>query len=218
VNALDQCVVLPGAKDFLLSSQPRLFRSFRFSLNSVLGPDVVVWQAAWLSNKFSFKEDVLWKDYRYRILNSRILDPRPQAPFFWIKKDLDLLRIQTELKSFVGEHDFSSFAKSSGKAVRNSKKGGVRKLIRFQMRVTPHESWPQAKWIEFDVRASGFLHKMVRNMVGTLVDLGMGRDLPSVSEILRQRKRLAAGRSAPAAALTLRETRIRKSRVEVFEG
>lgn len=218
VSALDQCVVLPHFKQILLEEKPRLLRAFRVSLNAFLEEKVCVWQSAWLSSEFNFKEDILWKEYRYLIFNSRVLDLRRPEESLWIKKPLDLERMKREIKDFLGEHDFSAFAKSSGKSTKRTSRGSVRRVLKAEVKSRPHERWPESQWIEIRIRADGFLHKMVRNMVGSLVDIGMGKDVSSIRQILKSKDRKKAGRAAAPLPLTLWETKIRSRRVEIFEG
>ena len=218
VSALDQCVVLPHFKSFLLNEKPQLLRAFRVSLNAFFDERVSVWQTAWLSSEFNFKKDILWKEYRYLIFNSRVLDPRRPREALWIKKPLQVERMRKELQSFVGEHDFSAFAKSSGKSAQQTKRGSIRRVFQADLKCRAHERWPDSQWIEIRVRAEGFLHKMVRNMVGSLVDIGMGNRVASIRQILQSRSREQAGRAALPHGLTLWETKIHSRRVDIFEG
>lgn len=216
VHALDQCIILPASKSWFLKKHSKKLSRLRLYLNSHFERKVVVWQAAWLSANFSFKKDVLWKTYRYLIYNSRVPLVMDSDLYLWIKKPLDWEAMKREANHFLGEHDFAAFAKSSGREAASKASGTTRKILSMRMKRSPHPSWSDSQFIEIDVRGKGFLHHMVRNMVGSLVDIGMGKPL-DVLELLRGRIRDRAGRAAPASALTLLRTKVRDSRLKVFD-
>ena len=92
----------------------------------------------------------------------------------------------------VGTKDFKSFASAADK-----RESSVRTI--FSCQVTSQE-----KWIYIDVEGDGFLYNMVRNIVGTLVEIGVGRWKPEkINEILEAKDRTAAGRLAPPQGLCL---------------
>ena len=107
-----------------------------------------------------------------------------------------------EAKSFLGKKDFSSFqASDSAETVSKRKKsrdrGSVRTIKGFQIR-------KKAEFIHIDIESDGFLYKMVRNMIGTLLEVGSGlRSAGSIKMILKKKSRLAAGMTAPAKGLCL---------------
>jgi len=215
VHALDQCVVMWEAESWLKGRSK--LRALIPSFNSLFKGQIIVWDLTWLAPEFSFKEDVLWKSYTYRIFNSALPDPTAERSAYWVKPPLDLDKMSLELRSFIGEHDFSAFAKSSAKAMVNTKKGAVRKILDAKLLTHRHDRWPRSQWIELHLKGSGFLHHMVRNMVGTLVDIGLGKNI-DIGKTLRTKDRGQAGRSAPAQALTLRETKLRAARIKPLEG
>jgi tRNA pseudouridine38-40 synthase len=116
-------------------------------------------------------------------------------PHCWqITGDLDRDLMELQATEFLGAHDFSSFCKTS--SLKDDGNVCAVDLCCFQ--------WSGDSAI-FQVRADRFLHHMVRNMIGTLVDIGRGRKQATVSEILAERNRAAAGGMAPATGLFLAE-------------
>jgi len=92
----------------------------------------------------------------------------------------------------VGTKDFKSFASAADK-----RKSSVRTIFRCEVTA-------QEKWIYIDVEGDGFLYNMVRNIVGTLVEIGLGRWMPEkINEILEAKDRTSAGRLAPPQGLCL---------------
>ena len=104
--------------------------------------------------------------------------------------------MQRAAQTLVGTHDFRSFASAADK-----RQSSVRTV--FACDVTPVTEGSN-DWLHIDVRGDGFLYNMVRNIVGTLVDVGHGRWTPDkMTEILAARDRCAAGQLAPANGLCL---------------
>jgi tRNA pseudouridine38-40 synthase len=106
----------------------------------------------------------------------------------------------------AGEHDFGSFAKKSGMVSAAATdhtvdRSTVRRLLRIDVKQKGHE-------LTFTVEGTGFLHHMVRNIVGTLLELGCGQMSPEeFGELLHKRDRTLAGFTAPARGLTLLNVR-----------
>jgi tRNA pseudouridine38-40 synthase len=127
--------------------------------------------------------------------------------YFHIKRTLDRKRIEKALKSFEGLHDFAAFAKASGKAVESFSRGTKRRVLSAKLKVSKHPGMAEARIFEFRFRAEGFLQHMVRNMVGTLVEIGLGESI-SIPNLYKSRRRADAGRAAPAAPLVLVKTKV----------
>jgi tRNA pseudouridine38-40 synthase len=147
---------------------------------------------------FNASRSAVSKLYRYRVYARR---SRPSEELlqrftyhFWHPLDLDGLREAAQ--SLVGEHDFAAFAS----------KGSVRETtVRRVIRLSIHRHGWQ---VRFDVEGTGFLYNQVRNMVGTLLEVGRGHWPPQlVREILESRDRTKAGPTAPARGLCLQWVR-----------
>jgi tRNA pseudouridine38-40 synthase len=147
---------------------------------------------------FHPSRDARGKLYRYRIFNA---EQRPVAElasrYAWhVRYPLDMDRLRAGAAHLVGTHDFAGFA-SQGSPRESTTRTVVRVGIRRQL----HE-------VLIDVEGDGFLYNQVRNMVGTLVEIGRGRWPPErVPEILTARDRRLAGRTAPPHGLCLQWVR-----------
>ena len=107
--------------------------------------------------------------------------------------ELDWQKIREALPYFVGEKDFKAF-----QGAKSVVKTSVRKIKRFDLTQLSSELFV------FEVEGNGFLKQMVRNMVGTVLEIGEGRMLPSaIEEIIASRDRRRAGRTAPPRGLYL---------------
>jgi tRNA pseudouridine38-40 synthase len=142
---------------------------------------------------FHARYDARSKLYQYRILN-RDMPSILERHYVWhIRQRLSLEAMQKATTYFVGEHDFKAF-----EGTGSPRTSTVRHVIRAGMRQTRDNQ------ILFDIEADGFLRYMVRNIVGTLVDVGKGRILgEDVKEILLSGDRSLAGAPAPAKGLFL---------------
>jgi tRNA pseudouridine38-40 synthase len=132
------------------------------------------------------------KVYRYRIWKGSSRHPQ-WAPLSWnVHRPLDVGVMVQAAKSFIGSHDFTSFC-----AVDSSAKTRTRLIYGIQI----VEAGPL---VEIWVFGKGFLKQMVRIMVGTMVEIGVGRrPASSLPDILRGQNRALAGKTAPAQGLSL---------------
>ena len=181
------------------------------ALNSVLPPSIRVISAEVVANKFHARHSALRKTYEYRIFERRRaasgaeqVCPPFVAPYAWdCRWPLDLACMNEAAAFLVGEHDFASFAASepdrTTRAAQNPQPfGTIRTVFRSEVARTPN-------WLLYLVTGSGFLHHMVRNIVGTLVNVGRGSVTPTeFRDILNARNRANAGPTAPAQGLFLR--------------
>lgn len=167
-------------------------RSWLLGANSNLPADV---GAQWLRpvpDGFSARFSARSRSYRYFIVN------RPHRPALvhgratWIHAPLDAAAMHDAAQALVGEHDFASFRASSCEA-----RSSVRRLERITV-------MRRDDVIVLDVTANSFLHHMVRNIVGSLLEVGRGeRDARWFGSLLTTRDRRAAGITAPAGGLYL---------------
>jgi tRNA pseudouridine38-40 synthase len=187
------------------------------ALNDVLPRTVRVRDAREVPERFHARYDVRSKTYRYRILQAPIC-----SPFLWRfvchhPYPLDRQAMAQAARLIEGEHDFTSFAsvdapgrEAGGQGPAHGPEGtekgrrpGSANMVRrlFTSRVL----WrPRTSMLIYEVRGSGFLHHMVRNIVGTLIEVGRGRLVPlDVVRILETRDRTLAGPTAPAQGLCL---------------
>ena len=135
------------------------------------------------------------KRYRYRVFRGWAMPEDDRFIYSLKEKKLDLLRMKEAAKIFVGEFDFSAFSASRGQEDRGESK--VRKVTKVKVTEVGQE-------IQFVVEGRGFLYKMVRSMVGALLDVGAGKlqayDIQSILEFKQRTERVV---SAPAKGLCL---------------
>jgi len=166
------------------------------ALNAVLPPDIAILKAKEVPQDFHSQYDAREKTYSYSIFNSRNRDPFKENYSWRVGYRLDLELMRREARVLVGRHDFKCF-QASDKKERNP------------VRVIKSVTIKKKAWdITISVKGNGFLYNMVRNIVGTLVDIGRGYlSAGSMKKILDQKDRTKAGPTAPAKGLCLMEVR-----------
>ena len=163
------------------------------AVNGHLAPEVVVRSAEFVDADFDARRSAKWRHYRYTIVNRDAPDPFRARYAWWVPEALDLARMRLASDPFLGEHDFSSFCRK-GPAGSTS----VRRVFSSEWRDEGDGI------LVYEVRASSFCWQMVRSIVGTLADVGIGKIRPGdILAILRARDRTAAGRLAPPSGLCL---------------
>ena len=171
---------------------------FKKGLNSLLPPDIVVKDCQGVDESFHARYDARSKVYDYHLLNR----PTPAALFrqyaWHVRKNLDLNAMRVAMVCLRGEHDFSAFEASG-----SPRSHAVRRAMDVDLTAKDAEGY-----LVFTMEADGFLRCMVRNIVGTLVDVGLGRLSPEAfQDILTSKDRKQAGITAPAHGLFLREVK-----------
>lgn len=157
--------------------------------------DLAVTEAILVPDTFHVRHDVLKKQYVYILKNEPVHDPLTygrawQYPYTMPKNALE--RMQKAAAYLVGEHDFASFM-AAGSPVPHT----VRHLYRLSVEQNGRE-------FRFTLEADGFLYNMVRIIVGTLIDVAMGRLAPEdMKSILQKKERVFAGETAPPEGLYL---------------
>jgi tRNA pseudouridine38-40 synthase len=163
--------------------------------NGKLAPEVVVRQARVAPDRFDARHSATGRQYVYRLDTGPIPNPFG-ARFEWHRPgELRLGPMRRAARLLLGEHDFASFC-------RPPQRGGtVRRLERLTVTRAGHR-------LEIRAGANGFLHQMVRSLVGMLVAVGEGRlDPEDIPQVLASRRRSAAGPVAPPHGLTLERVR-----------
>jgi tRNA pseudouridine38-40 synthase len=166
----------------------------RRAANSRLDADIIIRHIAEAPERFHATRNVLGKHYRYALWADAEKPPFSVAPFaYHFHRPFDLDRAASAALVLVGRHDFKSFETTGGEPRLTT----VRTIHRLQVRRQGPHVW-------FDIEGDGFLYNMVRNMVGTLLEIARGRwaseDMPA---ILAACDRTAAGPTAPPQGLTL---------------
>jgi tRNA pseudouridine38-40 synthase len=189
VHALAQCahVDLPARR-----YGPERWRS---ALNGVLPAAIRIMQCRFVSESFHARFWAKGKIYRYRVWNDEVLPPLENGRVWHVRDPLDRAALAAAAELFMGRHDFASFAANRGAPVSDS--------VRTVRSVRVRDSDPLLT-IEFE--ADGFLYKMVRLMVGALVEVGSGKATQDEcrSRLHHPTRRFPHARSvAPAAGLFL---------------
>jgi tRNA pseudouridine38-40 synthase len=189
VHALEQVVFFKAGAEITLGKIPS-------ALNAVLPEDLRAIKAEKGEGK-----QIKGKTYEYLIYNGKICPPLLRRFVWHVKPKLNLSAMRKAAKYFIGKHDFSSFCAAGG-ADRNFNKT-IHSFVIYNLSFV---IWGSNKFkvICLKVSADGFLYKMVRNMVGTLVEVGLGKRKPEETElILLAKDRKKAGRTAPPQGLCL---------------
>ena len=167
------------------------------ALNAKLPADLVVLGCEASPPGFDARRDALSKHYRYRIWNHRLRSPLRSARSHQVREPLDRDSMEEAAAHLAGRHDFACF-QASGSDVPHT----IRTLTRCQVAGAPGAE------IVLDLEGDGFLRHMVRNVAGTLIEVGLGKRAPgSLPALLEGRDRSLAGPTAPAAGLTLMAVR-----------
>jgi len=162
-------------------------------LNSLLPPDIVVLGAEEADHSFHARFSAISKIYEYRILNRPVPSALERAYSWHIRQLLAVEPMRRCLEELTGSHDFSAFM-AAGSSVTSTQ----RHIFRASL------EQPDPAHLVFSFEADGFLRHMVRNLVGTLVDVGRGKRTPEeFSKILAGGDRRKAGMTAPAHGLYL---------------
>lgn len=162
-------------------------------LRRYLPEDIGIYSCQEVHPRFHARLNAKTKTYRYRIWNSTEPCVFQRRYVTVISETLDVTAMKRAAEYFIGEHDFSAFCAAKGK-----KKSSVRKICRFEIEKTGDE-------LCFTVTGNGFLYNMVRIMVGTLVEVGLGLREPENIVKLFGGLRSDAGRLMSAQGLCLME-------------
>ena len=163
------------------------------SVNKQLRPQIAIRTIERADPDFDARFSATARLYRYTILNTPTPSPFVARTAWWLDTPLDLKGMRLACDPLIGEHDFSSFCRRP-----NPDASLTRRVV-------------DARWeasedgvFEFWIEANAFCHQMVRSIVGTLVEVGLGkRHAGDVLQIIRAGDRSAAGQLAPAHGLCL---------------
>ena len=162
-----------------------VMRALNFYLNnkpvSVLDCEIV-------SDEFNARFDCVARHYKYIVLNRSASPVLNKNRVYWVPRKLNIDAMKMAAQKLIGNHDFTSFRASECQA-----KSPVKTLDKIEISQNGDE-------IIFEFSARSFLHHMVRNIVGTLIEIGLGKPY-DIDEILSAKNRSAAGPTAPADGL-----------------
>ena len=162
-----------------------VMRALNFYLNnkpvSVLNCEIV-------PDEFNARFDCVARHYKYIVLNRSASPVLNKNRVYWVPRKLNVDAMRMAAQKLIGNHDFTSFRASECQA-----KSPIKTLDKIEITQNGDE-------IIFEFSARSFLHHMVRNIVGTLVEIGLGKPY-DIDEIFAARNRSAAGPTAPADGL-----------------
>lgn len=163
------------------------------ALNSLLEEDIVIQACKPVGTTFHARYDAKSKVYHYRILNRPLPAAIGRQYSWFIRKPLNQEAMRAAIAHLIGRHDFKTFA-GSGSARQQM----IRRI--YSAGLTEQDDG----LLVFEIEADGFLRYMVRSIVGTMVDVGLGKITPAdFKNILDSRDRSQAGVTAPARGLIL---------------
>ncbi len=168
---------------------------FLLSLNGILPRDIRIKKIEPVSLDFHAQYSAIGKEYHYYLHLDPVMDPFRRLYCWHIHQKIDLDTLVKGSTYFVGTHDFTSFANEAhtGSAAHDP----IRTLYRLDIKNIE-------EGVRFEFEGDGFLYKMVRNIVGTLVEAASGkRPLEEIQTILEMKDRRRAGIAAPSRGLFL---------------
>ncbi|MGB6688569.1 MAG: tRNA pseudouridine(38-40) synthase TruA [Terracidiphilus sp.] len=199
------------------------------ALNRTLPASIRILDARVAPESFHARHSAVVKTYEYRVFLERAeaeggdLSPAVICPPFLARYvyacpwPLDLDALQASAQLFVGEHDFTSFAGTDPDLTNRNRDLEADDERATAIRTIHSSTWERrttenGAMLVYQVRGNGFLHHMVRNLVGTMIDVGRGYLKPeAIPGILAARARSAAGPTAPARGLFLHSVEYREA-------
>ena len=162
------------------------------AINTFLPSDIRIVSSEEAAPDFHPRYQARWKTYRYLVYRTTAGYTLYRRHAYQYTGRLDLNLIKEGIRYTAGTHDFRGFM-AAGSAVQDT----VRTVCEF----TAEEKTP---WLKFEITGDGFLYKMVRNLVGTLLEIGRGAmSFEQLEEVMRTGNRTLAGPTAPARGLYL---------------
>ncbi len=167
-------------------------RAWVLGVNTKLPPAIALQWAGEVAAGFHARHTAIRRIYRYIILNRSARSALQRTRTAWIHRSLDAGAMHSAAQVLIGEHDFSAF-----RSIECQSKTPVRKVERIEVRRSGDTVW-------VEIEATAYLHHMVRNIVGTLLDVQREPDpKTAMARILAGGERREAGVTAPAAGLYL---------------
>ncbi|HSH95874.1 MAG TPA: tRNA pseudouridine(38-40) synthase TruA [Roseimicrobium sp.] len=168
-------------------------RKLPLAINAYLPDDIRIISAKRVPSHFHARFYAKGKQYRYFVWNHHAMNPLMIGKAWHMPRQIDLKAMHAAAKLFVGKHDFRSFAANRKYEIPDT----VRTLHRCDIK-------RNGSLLTFVIEGDGFLYKMCRGIVGTLIQIGVGRvGLDDIHAILAKRDRRVAGMTAPAHGLVL---------------
>lgn len=169
------------------------------SLHGLLPPEIRILAITEAPTDFHARYSATSKTYHYRLHLDKVPDPFKNNYAFHVFHPVDVELLKQAASHFIGTHDFSSFANEASRG--SAAKDAVRTLSRIDIIIEPGG-------VRLELEGDGFLYKMVRNIVGTLLDVCAGKiPIDALPSILAAKDRRLAGKAAPPHGLYLAEVK-----------
>lgn len=167
-------------------------KAWIYGCNSQLPKDVCVRWGQIVDDQFHARYSALSRRYLYVIYNNKIRKSLFSSYLTWQYRELDAAKMHDAAQLLIGKHDFSSF-----RAIECQSPTPIRTITHFTVE-------RRNELVLIDVTANAFLHHMVRNMAGSLISIGCGRnEVGWIKEVLAEKDRVKAAETAPAYGLYL---------------
>ncbi|MHA0858121.1 tRNA pseudouridine(38-40) synthase TruA [Paenibacillus sp. CMAA1364] len=161
-------------------------------LNHYLPPDISIIEVARVDDRFHARYLAKDKIYLYKIWNEEYSNPFMRKYSMHVAKKLNIEKMEKACPYFIGEHDFTAYSNA-----KSNKKDMVRTI--YSLAIEEEEGF-----IQFRVSGNGFLYNMVRKMIGTLIEIGLGEiEAEELPKILSSKERIQTGGMADACGLYL---------------
>jgi tRNA pseudouridine38-40 synthase len=189
--------------------------NLQHALNRTLPASIRIMETRTVRSTFHARHSAIAKTYEYRVFREPICPPDLARYVYACPWPMDVEALQRSARMFEGEHDFMSFAATDPDLATRSassesdREAGPPVTVRGAVRTIFSSTWEQRRsehgnLLIYRVRGNGFLHHMVRNLVGTMLDVGRGHlNADQIPAIIAARARAAAGPTAPARGLFL---------------
>jgi tRNA pseudouridine38-40 synthase len=180
----------------LSTQSPMLHCDLFRALNAETPFDMSVLKVEDAPPGFHAIRDAVAKTYRYQIQYGRLLDPLRRRYWWHVPYELDVSTMREATTYLMGTHDFASFQSAGADRLTT-----IRTVTHFEIAADDQPPFPG---LQITITADGFLYKMVRNIIGSLVRVGRGKETSIWLQWVRDQKhRRAAGQAAPAHGLFL---------------
>lgn len=163
--------------------------SWSVGVNSYLSKNISIKWVKEVSHDFNARYSAISRSYRYIIYNHISRSSIFYNQSNHIYRYLDVNKMNVAAQSLLGEHDFSSF-----RAAGCQSNSPIRRIINLNV-------WRLNSWVIFDITANSFLYRMVRNIVGSLIQIGSATKHNHIKDLLEKKNRNYAGPTAPACGL-----------------
>lgn len=170
------------------------FLKFKDAINRLLPKDIQILAVKKVALNFNARFSAKQKTYEYRLQNGGTLSPFDGETTVLVHQKLDLEKMAEASKFLIGEHDFTTFCSAQTQTIDH-----IRTIYDIKI-------FQKSNKIFIDITGNGFLYNMVRIIVGTLVDVGLGKIASGeIKRILNSKDRSKAGKTYPSNALFLKK-------------